>query len=38
MNNVVGKLVAEDLYKRLTVKDDQTGAFSQLISEVFNRD
>lgn len=35
---VAGKMLADHLYKRLTVKYDQTGAFSQLISEVFNRD
>lgn len=34
---VAGKLVAENKYKRLTVKYDKTGTFSQLISEVFNR-
>ena len=34
---VAGKLVADNLYKRLTVKYDNTGNFSQLTSEVFNR-
>ena len=35
---VAGKLVAENEYKRLTAKYDDSGAFALLISEVFHRE
>ena len=32
---VVGKMVTDNKYKRMTVKYDKDGKFKQLISEVF---
>jgi Domain of unknown function (DUF3598) len=34
---VVGKLVAENMFKRLAVNYDESGKFTMLISEVFNQ-
>ena len=34
---VVGKMVIENKYKRMTVKYDKNGKFNQLISEVFDQ-